>query len=343
MLCTGAGKYHFSQFEYANMQSIDWQDLRYLMEIVRGGTLTAAAKKLGVNQTTVSRRISALETALNAPLFDRSNNGWFITPVGESVMRSVEAIAGEVANIGRLVQVDRQELSGRLKITAPDICVQGLLMPGLNEFTRLYPEIDIDLVATEALLDLSLHDADVAFRCTNKPPLNVLGTHIADFTYAVYATPSLYQQYLDDPASVGGIGWSSEGRTAPEWMLADFPHMQVRYRANSLNVAFNLARQGLGFCQLPCGLGDASAKLRRVPGKYQATTTGFWLLSHIDLRTTARIRIFRDFMLEAMQPYVPLIEGQCERYFEQRHLEESARFSEAEPVPPRTRKRAVTR
>jgi DNA-binding transcriptional LysR family regulator len=304
------------------MQSIDWQDLRYLMEIVRGGTLTAAARKLGVNQTTVSRRISALETALNAPLFDRSGNGWFITPVGESVMRSVETIADEVANIGRMVQIDRQELSGRLKITAPDVCVQGLLMPGLNQFTRLYPEIDIDLVTTEALLDLSVHDADVAFRATNQPPANVLGTHIADFAYAVYATPSLYELYLEDPSRVGGISWSDEGRTAPDWMLADFPGMQVRYRANSLNVAFNLARQGLGFAMLPCGLGDASGKLRRIPCQYQHPPLGFWLLSHIDLRTTARIRIFRDYMLEAIQVYVPLIEGRQERYFEQRHAEE---------------------
>jgi DNA-binding transcriptional LysR family regulator len=304
------------------MQSIDWQDLRYLMEIVRGGTLTAAARKLGVNQTTVSRRITALETALNAPLFDRSGNGWFITPVGESVMRSVETIADEVANIGRMVQIDRQELSGRLKITAPDVCVQGLLMPGLNQFTRLYPEIDIDLVTTEALLDLSVHDADVAFRCTNLPPANVLGTHIADFAYAVYSTEPLYELFLEDPTRVGGISWSDEGRGAPDWMLADFPGMQVRYRANSLNVAFNLARQGLGFALLPCGLGDASGKLRRIPCQYQHPTLGFWLLSHIDLRTTARIRIFRDYMLEAIQVYVPLIEGRRERYFEQRHAEE---------------------
>ncbi len=305
------------------MQPINWQDLRYLMEIVRGGTLTAAARKLGVNQTTVSRRITALEEALNAPLFDRSSNGWFITPVGESVMRSVETIADEVHNISRLVQIDRQELNGKLRITAPDICIQGLLMPGLNSFTQLYPEIDIDLIATEALLDLSVHDADVAFRATNNPPPNVLGTHIANFAYAVYATQPLYQQFLVNPASVGGISWSREGRTAPEWMRSDFPAMQVRYRANSLNVAFNLARQGLGFALLPCGLGDASAKLRRIPTHYQHPASGFWLLSHIDLRTTARIRIFRDFMLEAIQSYVPLIEGRRERYFEQRQLQET--------------------
>lgn len=238
-------------------------------------------------------------------------------------MRSVEIISDEVMNIGRLVQADRKELSGKLKITAPDICIQGLLIPGLNLFTQLYPEIDIDLVATEALLDLSVHDADVAFRATDTPPPNVLGTHIADFAYAVYATPPLYQQFLDSPTSVGGISWSRESRTPPQWLGTDFPDMLVRYRANSLSVAFNLVRQGLGFALLPCGLGDASAKLQRVPTRYQSKTTGFWLLSHIDLRTTARIRIFRDFMLEAIKPYIPLIEGKRERFFEQRHLLEA--------------------
>lgn len=298
------------------MQGINWQDLRYLLELVRAGTLTGAAKKLGVNQTTVSRRITALEQALNAPLFDRSPNGWFITPVGESVMRSVEVIDDEVLTIGRLVQVDRQELSGKLRITAPDACIQGLLMPGLNRFSALYPEIDIDVIATEATLDLSVHAADVAFRATNKPPPNVVGTHIADFAYAVYAARPLFDQYRQDPQSVGGIAWTGDDGSVPDWMRAAFPWMPVRYRANSLNVAFNMTRQGLGFALLPCGLGDASSRLCRVPVDYAAPRTGFWLLSHIDLRTTARIRIFRDFMLDAIQPYIPLIEGRSERYYE---------------------------
>lgn len=300
------------------MQGIDWQDLRYLLEVGRAGTLTAAASKLGVNQTTVSRRITALETALNAPLFDRSPNGWFITPVGESVMRSVEAIADEVLNIGRLVQADRQELSGKLRVTAPDVCIQGLLMPGLNRFAELYPEIHIDLIATDAPLDLSVHDADIAFRGTNNPPPNVLGTHIADFAYAIYASREMYEQYVENPRSVGGIAWTSDGRAVPEWMRTAFPWMAVRYRANSLNIAFNMVRQGLGIALLPCGLGDASSRLCRIPVDYEHPRTGFWLLSHIDLRTTARIRIFRDFMLEAIQPYIPLIEGRRERYYEKR-------------------------
>lgn len=295
------------------MQAINWQDLRYLLEVGRAGTLTGAATKLGVNQTTVSRRISALESALNAPLFDRSPNGWLITPVGESVLRSVESIEDEVFNIGRLVQVDRQELSGKLRITAPDVCIQGLLMPGINRFTERYPEIDIEVIATEQTLDLSVHDADIAFRATNRPPPNVLGTHIADFAYAVYATHAIYEQYLSDARGIGAIAWGGDGRAAPEWLGQAFPGMGVRYRANSLSVAFDMTRQGLGFAMLPCGLGDMSSRLRRIPVNYDPPTVGFWLLSHIDLRTTARIRIFRDFMLEAIQPAIPLIEGRRPR------------------------------
>ncbi|MEJ8566083.1 LysR family transcriptional regulator [Elongatibacter sediminis] len=297
------------------MQGINWQDLRCFLEVGHAGTLTGAARRLGVNQTTVSRRITALEKALNAPLFDRSANGWFITPVGEAVLRSAEAIEDEVLTISRLVQIDRQELSGKLRVTAPDVCIQGLLMPGLNRFSERYPDIDIELIATEETLDLSVHDADIAFRATDKPPPNVVGTHIADFAYAVYATPEILQQHREKPDSVGAIAWVGDRLLQPDWVRTAFPEMGVRYRANSLNVAFTMARQGLGFALLPCGLGDPSSRLRRVPTDYRPPSKGFWLLSHIDLRTTARIRIFRDFMLDSIKPYIPLIEGRQPRAF----------------------------
>ena len=96
-----------------------------------------------------------------------------------------------------------------------------------------------------------------------------------------------------------------------------FPDMAVRYRANSLNVVYDLVKQGLGIALLPCGLGDTAHELRRIAVDYEEPGMGFWVLSHIDLRTTARIRIFRDFMLEAISPYVPLIEGKMESAWQQ--------------------------
>jgi len=299
------------------MHGINWDDLRYCLAVVRAGSVTAAARTLKVNQTTVSRRISALEQQLNAAIFDRSTTGWLVTPVGETILRSIEQMDDAALMIQRLVQVDRQELSGTLKVTAVDVAIQHLLLPGLNAFAQQYPLIDIQLIASDLPFDLGTHEADIAFRTTNDPPPNVLGTHIADFAYAIYATHDVFRRFQQEPDSVGAITWLMDIHSNPEWMVKAFPGMAVRYRANSLSVAFDMVRQGLGIAMLPCGLGDASGRLRRIPIDFELPRNGFWLLSHIDLRTTARIRIFRDFMLEHIQPYIPLIEGQRERYYEQ--------------------------
>lgn len=297
------------------MQMINWDDLRYCLAVVKEGSVTAASRSLGVNHTTVSRRITALEKNLNVVLFDRSTAGWLITPVGEAALKSAEMMEEEVHNIRRSVQVDRQELSGKLRVTAVDCCIQRLLISGLKAFSQQYREIRIELIASEETFDLSVHDADIAFRSTNEPPPNVLGTRIADFAYAVYGTPDMIELYARDPTAVSGLTWMGDGTSNPEWMKC-FEGMQVRYRANSLNIVDELARQGLGFALLPCGLGDMAPELQRIPVDYQHPRTGFWLLSHIDLRTTARIRIFRDFMLKHIEPKTPLIEGKMERAWE---------------------------
>ena len=302
------------------MQNINWDDLRFCLAVAREGSVTAAARKLDVNHTTVSRRITALEQELNVTLFDRSTSGWLVTPVGETILGSAEHMADEVNSIRRVVQADRQELSGKLRVTSVDICIQRLLLPPLKAFARQYPDIEVELIASTEMLDLSVHDADIAFRSTNEPPPNVVGKHIADFAYAVYAGEELYARYLEDPRGVSAItlSWSAAAGAAPAWLARDFPGMPVRYRVNSLSVVLDMARQGMGFAQLPCALGDMAPELRRVPGTHEEPRLGFWVLSHIDLRTTARIRIFRDFMLEAIAPFVPLIEGERENAWQLR-------------------------
>lgn len=291
------------------MDNINWDDIRYCLAVITEGSVTAAAKKLEVNHATVSRRISGLEAVLGAPLFDRSTSGWLITPVGEAVINSAEQINEHVLGIQRTVQVDRQELSGKLRVTALDVCIQRILMPGLKAFSVRYPDINIELIASENTFNLAGHEADIAFRTTNEPPPNVLGTKIAKFAYAIYGSKELYQRYLQGEQGISGITWMGDGHTVPPWMQKTFSGMQVRYRVNSLSIAYDLVAQGFGFALLPCGLGDSDPTLRRIDSDYIEPGMDFWLLSHIDLRTTARIRIFRDFMLDAIQPYIPLIEG----------------------------------
>ena len=289
------------------MQNINWDDLRYCLAVVREGSVSAASRKLDVNHTTVSRRISALETELRAKLFDRSTTGWLLTPFGEGILRSIEAMDEDVNAIRRQATADAQDLRGRIRVTAPDTCIQQLLLPCLKDFAIRYPEIEIELIASDTVFNLAVHEADIAFRATDDPPPNVLGTRIGTFAVAVYGTPELIARHRSDPDAVGAITWT--GGVMPEWLPRCFPGMKVRYFVNSLAISHDLARAGMGFALLPCGLGDTAPELARAPVDPGEPGRGFWVLSHIDLRTTARLRIFRDFMLEAIAPHLPLIEG----------------------------------
>ncbi|WP_372749984.1 LysR family transcriptional regulator [Litorivivens sp.] len=292
------------------MQNLDWNDIQYCLAVVKEGSVTAAARSLDVNHTTVSRRITALEKQLNVRLFDRSTAGWLITPVGESVLKSAESIAEEVSNIQRQVLADSQELSGILKVTAVDLTIQRVLQPGIKAFCEKYPDIAIELIASEDPFNLSVHEADIAFRVTNDPPPNVLGKKIADFAYGVYATHELAERIAKGSKDVGAILWLlDQRRPHPQWKEESFPELPVRYRVNSLNVAYELTRHGHGIAQLPTGLGELDPLLTKIPCEHVDQPMGFWVLSHIDLRTTARIRIFRDFMLEAIAPRIPMLEG----------------------------------
>lgn len=290
------------------MQNINWDDLRYCLAVVREGSVSAASRKLDVNHTTVSRRITALESELRAKLFDRSTTGWLLTPFGEGILRAVEAMDEDVNTIRRQATADAQDLRGRIRVTAPDTCIQRLLLPGLKDFAVRYPEIEIELIASDTVFNLAVHEADIAFRATDDPPPNVLGTRVGTFAVAVYGTPALIAQHRAEPDTVGAITWT--GGVMPEWLPRCFPGMKARYFVNSLAIAHDLARGGMGFALLPCGLGDTAPELQRAPVDPGEAGRGFWVLSHIDLRTTARLRIFRDFMLEAIKPHLPLIEGQ---------------------------------
>ncbi len=297
------------------MRNLDWNDLRYCLAIVEAGSVTAAAKELGVNHTTVSRRISALEKQLGAPLFDRSNSGWLISPLGESILPEAAQMRESAQSISRLVTADRKELSGVIRVTTIDAFMQRTITPGLKEFSRQYPDIDFELILGNQMLDLASHDADIAFRGTDDPPPNVVGTRIGYFALGMYCTPEVYQQYLDDPMSVSGISWTGDGSSTPTWMNQYFNGMRLRYRVDSLNTIYDLARNGLGIAEIACGMGDASPRLMRIPDTPITKGPGLWVLSHIDLRTTARIRIFRDFMVNAIEQRLPLLEGKCENYW----------------------------
>ena len=290
------------------MQPIDWDNVRHFLEVVRSGSVSQAAKRLNVNQTTVSRRISALEEILGKPLFERSANSWSITPVGERLIKSAEHMAEEIHTIERYVMAESQELSGKLRLTVGDICTQQLVMPAVQAFIQKYPDVDLEVIASRDELNLTAREADIALRATDVPPQNLIGKRITTLAYAIYGKKK-YSDSCNENKDLSCITWLGDSQTKPPWIEKSFPNVKRIYRTSELGIMLNMVKQGLGIAQLPCALCDSDPDLVRIPAKYIEPGWGLWILSHVDIRTTARVRIFKDFLVKELDKNKHIIEG----------------------------------
>ncbi len=293
------------------MQLMDWDDVRHFLEVVDAGSINQAAQRLGVNQTTVSRRIKSLEKHLGKNLFDRSGHGWVITPVGEQLVISAKKMAEEAHTLERQAISDSQELRGLLRITVADVCTQRLLMPALNLFTTQYPDVDLEIIATSSELNLAAREADIALRTTNTPPQNLVGNKIAKLAYAIYGSKEMSQKIKVTPngENIACITWLGDGHSRPDWIEKNFTKTRRIYRTSELGLMLQMVQQGLGIAQMPCVFCDAEPALVKIPASFIEAGWDLWVLSHVDLRTTARVRIFRDFLVTELEKQKNLIEG----------------------------------
>lgn len=299
----------------ANMQPIDWDNVRYFLEVVRLGSVIKASQHLGVNQTTVSRRITALENSLGKNLFERSVNGWMISPVGERLIASAEHMAEEVHTIERYVMADSHELRGKLRLTVGDVCTQQLVMPAIKLFAEKYPEVSLEIVATRDDLDLTAREADIALRSTDTPPQNLVGKRITHLAYNIYGNKNTldFIRSNSENEDTPCITWLGDGCTRPAWIDKSFPKTKRIYRTTELGVMLQMIKLGLGIAQLPCALCDPDPTLHRIPANYVEPGWGLWILSHVDLRKTARVRIFKNFIVNELEKKKDLIEGREEK------------------------------
>jgi DNA-binding transcriptional LysR family regulator len=218
------------------MQPIDWDNVRYFLQVVRAGSVRQASQQLGVNQTTVSRRVSALEDQLGNKLFDRSVNGWLITATGERLIETAEHMAEEAHTIERFALAESQELRGRLRLTVGDICTQQLVMPAVKSFINKYPEVDLEILATRNDLDLTAREADIALRATDNPPENHVGKRIATLAFAVYGNKKLLNKKSKIASPESCITWIGDSHTKPPWIEKSYPSTPHIYRTSELSV-----------------------------------------------------------------------------------------------------------
>lgn len=277
-----------------NEQRMSWDDLRLVLAVSRTGSLAGAARLLGTSHATVFRRLSAIETGLRVRLFERTRTGYVPTPDGEDVAAAAARIQDEVNGIERRVVGRDARPLGTVRVTTTDTLLSGLLSPLFAAFRRAYPEIALEVSVSNTVFDLSKREADVAIRPSSSPPGTLIGRQIGTIAQAIYATPA-WRARGDDLEWIGPdpkMGY----RSLEQWMCAQGADARCAYRVDTLLGLLAAAREGLGAAVLPCYLVDGDRDLVRIGGRIDALATDLWMLTHPDLRKTARIRAFSSFV-----------------------------------------------
>ncbi len=282
---------------------MNWDDIRYFLAVAHTGSLGDAARELCVNYSTVSRRLNAIEEALGSRLFERLATGYKLTPVGAEMLEPARRMEAESALLSRRVQGRDARLAGPLRVATTD-AVATILMPELAVFSRRYPEIEVDLLSTPAPTELAMREAEVALLATDRPPERLVGRRLARLASALYASHGYLAERpdIEDLAAHAWVGWEQEMQHIPvaRWMREHQPdaHFVCRVRTGTALLAAVAA--GIGIAHLLCFLADDDPTLRRLRPPEPVLETGLWLLTHEDVVATGRVRVFLDFVAEAI-------------------------------------------
>ena len=279
------------------MQNLDWDDLRVFLAVARSRTLSGAARKLGVNQTTVTRRLEALEARLGARLFDRSTAGVNPTTAAAEVVAVAERVEEYVSSIERQIAGQDMRLTGELRVTTIDMCAY-YDVELFEAFAKRYPQIELELSVGYFPRNLTRREADVAIRWTDRPPEHLVGHQVATAEYAIYAATSLLERCSDrtELDKYPWIDWdiANNARVTALWMRKHIPPTQVVCRYDMALALHAAIRSGMGVGFMPCAYGDADPLLKRIRPIEPDFGIDIWLLTHPDLRSTARVRAFME-------------------------------------------------
>lgn len=281
---------------------MDWDDLKVFLALSRKGSARGAAQELGVSNSTITRRLDDMEHELQAHLFDRTPDGYRITAAGEQVLPTAEHVEELVMGVERKITGGDQELRGTIRLTLPPAGRLGFLVGRLVRFAEQYPGIDLELTSSVDAADLSRREADIAVRVMPAklpPPEYLIGRHLASLTASAYVHRDLLNP--DNPSDVSHLSWIGK-RSADqkeEWLaLTDFPQQPVRHAIVDLNLLTDAVRNKMGMAYMPCFTVYNDPEIVRVPGAGIVHQSDMWVLTHKDLRLSARLRVLREVIAE---------------------------------------------
>ena len=283
---------------------MDWDDYKYFSAVAATRSVRAAAEQLDVNPSTVSRRLEHFEQRLGVQLFTRSPRGLTITPEGAEVIAGVNEIAADLGNIeGKLIGQD-QRLSGLVRVVIPEVIALSLLVKDLSRFQDAYPDIEISLVPGHQRPNINIREADVLIEVTDHPAENLVGRSLSPIAIAAYGSQELIDRDTragilpggEDNIWVDYLADSEMSRVSRRLRAAHAANARIHVRNHSLLLQLEAVRQGLGYAFLPCILAESDPGLLRVGNIPPVLGPSMWMLTHPDLRSTKRVKVFMDFV-----------------------------------------------
>lgn len=294
----------------------DWNDLKCFLAVARHGSTIAAGKALKTSQSTVQRRLAALERRLGRKLVAREAAGYRLTDDGRRLLPHAERVEAAAHDFERQVAGGAHDREGAIRVTCPEPIVYRITQSRLlDRFHALHPGLRVEFVTSDRYLDLTKGEADVALRSGDTDD-ELVGRKIADSIWAVYASRAYLAKH-EPPRSVDELSQhplvAFDGtlinHRASKWLAEVAPQASIAARNNSVLGLVYAVKSGLGLGALPTALGDAEQDLVRVLGPIPELSRSWRLLAHPDLRRTPRIAAFFDFMLAEREALKPILTG----------------------------------
>ena len=285
---------------------MDWDDLRFVLEVRRTGSALGAAQVLGVNQSTVVRRIAHIEETLCQTLFERKQSGYVPTAQGICVSETAERMEGEVRALESSLIAARRTLTGVVRLTTSETLANRLVAPWLASFQKLHPGVRIELFADDRRLDVARGEADIALRAGSRPDgAGIVIRRLPDAAWSVYCCRAYASEHgvpasRDDLRRHSIVGMEGQMATlpGPAWISEAAPDAEIRFRSNSLTNLVSNLRAGLGVASLPCFVGDNEPDLVRCFAPPPELNSEMWLIVREDLKGAPHIRAFADLLVD---------------------------------------------
>ncbi|WP_442968473.1 LysR family transcriptional regulator [Pseudomonas sp. PLB05] len=296
----------------AAVNQLSWDDLRIIKALSESGNRAATAKKLGINVSTVSRRVAQVEKTLGVALFDHRRSGYQLTVEGEELRALGERVELDIVSVARRVSRAAQGPLGKLRITTSDSLLLYFLTPIIADFKAANDGMTIEVLVGNQTLSLARDESDIAIRATRKPADSLVGRRLATIAWAAYGSRNRVRQ--EDPYAAGQA-WVSYASALANLKAAAYLECRVApedvsYRTDSVAAASAAIVAGLGFGFLPCMLGDSTPGLVRVGPVVPELNDELWLLTHQDIRKSWRVKAFMAFCAAAVAEQKALVEGQ---------------------------------